>query len=1117
MKMRPLYLLLIILSGIHFFSMEKSYAQKKMSVHLQHKTLNDVLLTVQKNGRYYLYIDPSINTEKRISISTQYTDPVAFLQQIDNSLSYEIIDNTLVVTPQKDNAGRLFGLVLDENEQPVSGVVVHCGNGKKNGAALTDSDGRFSLPAETANTTLTATFIGYKKQNIEVGKKKFFCIHLEADVNELDDVIVTGYAPKAKNSFTGTAVQVKGEELRTINNTSFFDALKVFDPSFKTVDSRELFGSDPNHVPSQIEIRGQNSFPDISENNLRTETSLPVFILDGFEVNVEKVYDLDMNRIQSVTILKDASASAIYGSRAANGVIVIETRSPEAGKLQINYSLTSGVQVPDLSSYNLMNAAEALEFQKAAGVFNATNEGEDPGTRLNSYNVIRQEIMRGTDTYWLSKPLRVGFQHKHSLLIDGSVNNEKAEKEEFGNIRYSVNLAFGQNNGVMKGSGRTTYEAGTKLLYNSKKLYITNDLQFSMVNSDESPYGDFSSYTQALPYHREKDADGKYYRTLSLANVAPEGMSLSILAQQESPVYEAKYLNSFTEKENYNVTNNTSINWEVFSDLRVRANFSVSYDFNRTDGFISPQSFSYINSDDNTSTTPSVLYNRGKYTLSNNSSLSYKGNIVVSYSHSFGVHDIQAIWGGEVSQNEYNSDGYTLTGFLGDALNYLSYGVQYELYGRPSGSESMVRAAGTFANINYSYHNRYLVDLTGRIDGSSIYGKNQQTAPYWSVGFRWNMHNESFLKGNDILQKLALQLNVGTTGNQNFSKSQATSLYTFLTSVYGGYFGALVSTLGNPDLKGQLTYNRNIGIESTLFGNKFNFDINYYYNTTEGNLTDITIAPSIGFDSYKTNMGDLTNQGFEFSFSYTPIRTRDITLNFMLNGAHNTNRITSISETLRKYNEQISKDAEKGTANVFLFKEGESMNTIYAVRSLGIDPGTGKEIFLTKEGEKTFTWSADDQVPVGVNEPILQGYIGGNFRYKAWEIGTTFNYSFGADRYNYTLHEKIENVDYMVNNDRRALTERWKQPGDVARYKAISDNSVTQSTSRFVQRERMLSLTSLRISYTLPQSILRGRKLSMVKLSVTGNEIFYCSTIRQERGLTYPYARSINFSAYINF
>ena len=1115
MKTRTLYILLILLTGLFLFPAEKARAQKKTSVHLQNRPLKELLHTIQKNERLYLYVDPSVNIDKNISVSTEYSEPLTMLSQVDNTLSYRIIDNTLVVTPRKAPDNRLIGLVLDENGEPLSGVTLYGDLGKASGATLTDADGRFSLPKASCGKSLTVSFIGYEKQTLVIGSKTFFCILLKADVNELDDVIVTGYAPKAKNSFTGTAVQVKGEELRTINNTSFFDALKVFDPSFKVIDSRELFGSDPNFVPSQIDIRGQNSFPDISESNLRTETSLPVFILDGFEVDVEKVYDLDMNRIQSVTILKDASASAIYGSRAANGVIVIETRSPEAGKLQINYSLTAGMQVPDLSSYNLMNAAEALEFQKAAGVFDALTEGEDPGTRLNSYNLIKQEIMSGTDTYWLSKPLRVGFQHKHSLIIDGSVKNEDAEKE--GGMRYSVNLAYGQNNGVMKGSDRTTYEAGTKLLYNSKKLYVTNDLQFSMVGNSESPYGEFSSYTQALPYHREKDADGNYYRTLSLANVAPEGMSLSILAQQESPVYEAKYLNSFTEKETYNLTNNTSVNWEVFSDLRIRANFSVSYGFNRTDAYISPQSFSYINSDDNSSTTPSTLYSRGKYTLRNSSSLSYKGNVVASYTRSFGYHDIQAIWGGEVSQDDYNSDGYTLTGFLGDALNYLSYGVQYELYGRPSGSESKVRAAGTFANFNYSFRNRYLVDLTGRIDGSSIYGKNQQTAPYWSAGFRWNAHNESFLKGNDHLQKLALRLNIGTTGNQNFTKSQATSLYTFLTASYGGYFGAIISTLGNPDLKGQITYNRNIGAEGTLFDNKFNFDVNYYYNTTQGNLTEITIAPSIGFSSYKTNMGDLTNQGVEFSFSYTPLRTRDLTLNFTLNGAHNTNRITRISDTLRKYNEEISKEAEEGAANVFLFQEGESMNTIYAVRSLGIDPGTGKEIFLTKEGEKTFTWSADDQVPVGVDEPILEGYIGSNFRYKGWEIGATFNYSFGADRYNYTLHEKIENVDYMVNNDRRALTERWKQPGDVARYKAINDNSVTQSTSRFVQRERLLSLTSLRVSYTVPASVLRGRNLSMLKFSVTGNEIFYCSTIKQERGLNYPYARSINFSAYINF
>ena len=182
----------------------------------------------------------------------------------DNTLSYRIVDNTLVVMPTGKTGGKLYGLVLDENGEPISGVVVHCGNqGEKQRKRSPMSTGALSSPPAANGGTLTVSFIGYKKQELPIGTEHFFCVHLKADVNELDDVIVTGYAPKAKNSFTGTAVQVKGEELRTINNTSFFDALKVFDPSFKVVDSRELFGSDPNFVPSQIDIRGQNSFPDI--------------------------------------------------------------------------------------------------------------------------------------------------------------------------------------------------------------------------------------------------------------------------------------------------------------------------------------------------------------------------------------------------------------------------------------------------------------------------------------------------------------------------------------------------------------------------------------------------------------------------------------------------------------------------------------------------------------------------------------------------------------------------------------------------------------------------------------------------------------------------------------
>ena len=176
--------------------------------------------------------------------------------------------------------------------------------------------------------------------------------------------------------------------------------------------------------------------------------------------------------------------------------------------------------------------------------------------RDSSYNLIRKEILSGVDTYWLSKPLRVGLQQRHSIIIEGSVNRLRANQ---GNVRYQVNLSLGQNDGVMKESGRMTYGAGTKLIYSHSSLRITNDLQFSTTKSSESPYGSFADYTTALPYHREKDADGNYYRTLSLRNVAPDGMQLAITSSQLSPVYEARYLSSFTKDDLMNVTNNTAI------------------------------------------------------------------------------------------------------------------------------------------------------------------------------------------------------------------------------------------------------------------------------------------------------------------------------------------------------------------------------------------------------------------------------------------------------------------------------------------------------------------------------------------------------------------------------
>lgn len=1015
----------------------------------------------------------------------------------------------------------MTGRVIDEDDGPLPGVTIRLVRTKPRhetlSSTITDANGRFRIQIPSKDLYITANCVGFQGNTVKAQPGKDVVLRLKPDLHELKETVVTGYFQKAKNSFTGTAVMVSGDELRQVNTNSLLDGLKVFDPSFQMVDTRGMFGSDPNHVPDQIEIRGQNTMPDISQSSLQSQPSLPIFILDGFEVSVQKIYDLDVNRVRSITLLKDASASAVYGSRAANGVVVIETRSPESGKLQISYTLNGGIEQPDLTSYNLMNAAEALEFQRLAGVFDARRSGEDPGTNLNSYNAVRRAVIGGQDTYWLSKPLHVGLRHKHSLMVDGTVGGDGQKNAQ---MRFSVNLAYGSQQGVMLGSDRQTYEAGTKLMFHAGRFYVTNDLQLSMVTHADSPYGNFSSYTAALPYYRPQDANGQYYRTLTISNLAPAGMSLGVTASQQSPLYEAKYLNSFSKGRSLSVTDRLSLNLLVLHDVRVRGNFSFIYDYGRTDAYVSPGSFQYINGNDAT-TSPDVLYKRGRYDVGNSQGLSYNANVVATFSHTYDRWDMQSILGGELRQTKSETDGYVLTGFLGDAQDYLSYAAQYQQYGRPSGVESTVRSAGVFCNQNWAYDNRYLCDLTCRFDGSSLYGRRQQSSPYWSVGLRWNAHNEKFLQGSSTVGRLSLRGNVGTTGNQGYSRNQAQNMYSYLTQVYGGYFGTLITTLGNPDLRGQRTFNRNIGLDGSLFNRRFNFEVNYYYNTTKGSLTSLTVAPSLGFDSYKANMGDLTNRGVDFNLSYTPIRTRDLLLSFTLNGAHNTNRIRKISDALQRYNDMVNQlaqnDREGAYPTVFLFREGESMNTIYAVRSLGIDPGTGKEIFLTADGQTTYEWRAVDQVAVGVNEPLLQGYFGVNMRWRGWEVGTHVNYSFGADKYNYTLHQKIENVSYMQNNDRRALTERWHQPGDVARYKAITDNSSTRATSRFVQTERRLSMTSLRLAYTVPAEQLRGSWLSMLRLQLTANELFYLSTIRQERGLSYPYARSFTFSAQVNF
>ncbi|MFR1242609.1 MAG: carboxypeptidase-like regulatory domain-containing protein, partial [Butyricimonas faecihominis] len=421
------------------------------------------------------------------------------------SFGYRLVDNLIVITPKtvvaKEEKKTILmkGQVVDKGGVPLPGVTVLI-KGTSVGV-VTDTAGMYkvTLP-DQKDITLLFSFIGMISKEVKVGNQKEINVVLEEDVEKLDEVVVTGYSNIKKSSFTGNATAVTRDELMKTNNKNIISAIQAFDPSFR-IRENSLWGSDPNALP-EFNIRGESSIGmkkglDIEQmrqeqhTDLKDNPNLPIFIMDGFEVDVQKVYDMDMNRVESLTILKDAAATAMYGSRAANGVVVITTIAPKPGQLMVSYNGTFSLELPDLSDYNVCNATEKLELERLCGVYESENKDIAVVNEL-AYNALLQQVLRGYNTDWMAQPLRNAFNHKHSIYVEGGVES----------IRYGVDLKYETNGGVMKGSYRDRMGAGLTLDYRYKKLQIRNYVSYNSTRSENSPYGNFSEYVDMMPYWR---------------------------------------------------------------------------------------------------------------------------------------------------------------------------------------------------------------------------------------------------------------------------------------------------------------------------------------------------------------------------------------------------------------------------------------------------------------------------------------------------------------------------------------------------------------------------------------------------------------------------------------
>jgi hypothetical protein len=761
------------------------------------------------------------------------------------------------------------------------------------------------------------------------------------------------------------------------------------------------------------------------------------------------------------------------------------------------------VAAADLSVYNLMDAAEKLQFELKAGRYGNINDWNNSSGNADYYARL-EEVKRGVNTYWLKVPLQTALTQSHSLNIDGGSEQ---------GFLYQIGANFKNIEGVMKGSSRETFGGNVRLNYRKDKINISNNLSVSVTNGYDGAWGSFSDFARANPYYRMTNEDGTIPDFLDSYNAGANWSTYTA----PNPYYNAS-LYSENNTRMTGITNNSAIDWFIRENLRWSASLSLNTSSGNNISFKDPRHTDYQGRD---------YTQQGEYSSANTQKWSYNANTSLNYTLSIAnKHNMTFTGRAAIKSVSSNGDSYVVMGFPKGVLGNPSYAYSYKEGSRPGYSEQISREANFLLAVNYNYKMRYLFDFNYNADGTTAFGRNQKFQSFWSVGGGWNVSNEPFAKDWTWLQYLKLRASYGINGNQNV-ENLSMNVYSY----YAGndIFGAAsyLSGLANPDLRWQVVTKASSGIDATFLDNRLNVSFDVYQTDTDPLVVQIDQKPSSGVSRYPVNLGYLTTRGFEFAGSYQVLRNVEKRMMLSVRLTAGTNRSTygGFNEALNLLNESYKKeegvDAERNLNSLVQYRDGGSPGDLWAVRSLGIDPASGREIFLQKDGSPTFTYSPDDRVVVANRNAKVQGSVGFSFKYKDFTASCNFRYSLGGYEINSALFNKVENIagsNIIYNQDKRALYDRWQEPGDVAEFKGISLTTTTPISSRFIQRNNFLSGESAQIAWTFSrENWVKRIKLRDLQVKVSYSDLFYWSTIKRERGIDYPFQRSVSIGLSAQF
>lgn len=1010
----------------------------------------------------------------------------------DKPLTYHINGNLVDIKvrgTQPAISGRrslVTGNVIDREGEPVVGATVFVESDRSNGTA-TDVNGNFQLSVGEDVKSLMITSIGYDPYRLDISKRRTgLRASLKMSSEAIDEVVVTGIYQRNVESFTGSATTFSEKELKQVGNSNVLQSLKTLDPSFNLMDNNTM-GSDPNQT-LQIEVRGKTNVAGLTEEYVN-DPNQPLFILDGFESTLATISDLSMDRVQSITLLKDAAATAIYGSKAANGVVVVETKAPEAGKLTVNYNGNLNLTWADLTDYNLMNAREKLEFEKLSNAYRSIDpiSGQPYFVEYaDLYNAAAAEIARGVDTYWLAEPLRFAVSHRHNIFVEGGDKT----------FRYGVGANIGNTQGVMKGSDRKTANGNIRLIYRTGKFSFTNSTNIDYAKA-YNPTVSFKNFAQASPYLRKYDEDGN----IPLMQAYDRYWEVNIY----NPMYNWQF-NNQNNAETTGFTNNFETDWRPLPELRARLKLGIGNSRTTSIQFYSPFNTEYIES---------IASEKGRYDEANTNAWNYDGDLSLTYGKLFAEkHQLNAMIGMRMTDSKSKGSAFALKGFTDDDVVSAIFAQEFDNSSR-STTNIKRRTASYYANLNYAFDNRYLLDASWRKDGSSVFGVNKHFTDTWSLGLGWNIHNEPFMKQQHFINYLKLRASIGNPGNQNFSDYISMKVFAYDTA-YPTPWGSsiLIYKYGNDNLKWQKTLDENLGVDLYILDNRLRINFDIFRKNTDPLLITLSLPASTGGTGIPTNMGTLLTTGYTVQANFQIIRKYDFI--WSINGSvrHIQSEYRDMGDALSNFNK------ENQSKSMTRYYDGASPTDLWTVPSLGIDPASGRELFLKKDGTTTFIYDYDDEVVVGNTEADYEGVFGTSLYYKGFSFSANLRYRIGGQAFMSALYNKVENITTTTrwyNQDRRALYDRWQQPGDKTFFKAIDEYETTPMSSRFVRDNNLLRGESFSIGYETQAPWLRKVGASSMTLRAYMNDLFNISSIKEERGIDYPFARSVSFSLGLRF